>query len=159
VTTYKGIAAATRVLSHIAGTALDESVPGVPVTIATPGPDDGEGRLNIVLVEVGVQPNAPGHSLSLRYLLSFFGPHPQAALAAGAVESALHEHPVVTPTDIEVALANEPELEGSQLESQASLVKITRDSGSPAELWRGLFDVPYALSTLYSMSPIVMSPS
>jgi hypothetical protein len=66
---------------------------------------------------------------------------------------------VVTPTDIEVALANEPELEGSQLESQASLVKITRDSGSPADLWRGLFDVPYALSTLYSMSPIVMSPS
>ena len=158
MTTYKGIAVATQVLVHLAEDALERTVAGARVTTAPPahGESEAEPRLNIYLLDAQAGPSRPGLALSLRFLFSYFGPHPHAQLMAGAVEGALHEHPVLTTSDVEAAVADQPDLSDSQLDLDTSPLRILRDAGSPEDLWRGLFPVPYVLSSLYSLSPLTM---
>jgi Pvc16 N-terminal domain len=181
MTTYQGIAVATQTLRQLAWEALHPTVPGANVTLERPEESPAAGRneprLNIYLIQVFVEPtmrnndlptrvangavmNPPSIPLVLRYLFSFFGAPPSSHLMLGAIEAAIHQTPALTPATIARAIEPYPELKGSALESQQPPVQIVMGSVSLDELsrfWSGFFHAPYTLSTVFDLSPVIVT--
>ena len=102
---------------------------------------------------------APQVALNLRYLLSFFGPSTKAHLMLGAVEIALREHAVFDAALIASALAGQPDLQGSRLEEQSPPVQLSplpMTLEDLARFWSGFFQIPYALSSIYEASVVII---
>lgn len=178
MTTYKGVAAVTHTLAHLLTATIAEPLPDATLTVGAvddrrAGSADSP-RLNVLLVQVipmtdtiaGLSP-ARGSSavtptpLKLLYLLSFFGSAQKAQLMLGATELGLHQHPMLQPTLIREALANDPDLQDCGLDQQEpmrvlpsaiNLDEITR-------LWSRLAATPYTLSTLYEASVLMLTPA
>jgi hypothetical protein len=106
----------------------------------------------------------PTASLSLNYLLTFFGDdskfEPQRL--HGWATTALHMHPVLTPDDIDGAVAAYPALlTGSDLSAQIQRVKLTPIELSLEDLskiWSVFVASPYLLSVAYEASVVLVNP-
>ena len=180
MSTYQAIAATTSTLQYLAGGAARLAVPEANVTLdppeQQPAASRDEPRLNIYLVQAVPHPamrsmdlptrngagtlvTAPQVALNLRYLLSFFGPSTKAHLMLGAVEIALREHAVFDAGLIASALAGQPDLQGSRLEEQSPPVQLSplpMTLEDLARFWSGFFQIPYALSSIYEASVVVI---
>jgi hypothetical protein len=180
VTTYQGIAVVTQALRLIASDALRTTVPGAHVTLDRPeeAPAAGrdEPRLNIYLVQAGIDPllrnndlptrssngslrAVPQVPVTLRYLFSYFGPSLQAHLMLGAIEVALHESPELDPALI-AQVERQEGLKGAGLDTQEPRVRIVPAALSLETLsrfWSGFLQTPYTLSTVHDVSPVLLS--
>jgi len=181
MTTFQGIAVATQSLRFLARQALHASVPEALVTIdrpeEVPAATKDQPRLNIYLVQVGVdsalrnadlptrtgngqlvsQPQLP---VTLRYLLSYFGPSPEAHLMLGAIDLVLHESPVLDGALIQQAVEQHERLQGSGLDTQvppARVVPATLPLETLSRFWGGFFQTPYTLSTVHDVGPVVLA--
>lgn len=183
MTTYQGLAVVTQTIYHLLATAVRAAVPGAHVSMVRPEEQPagarGEPRANLYLVQVLEEPtlrtsdlplrNVGGQLLAtprvarnLRYLISFFGPSPQAQLMLGATDVALHERAVLTPELILEAVADHPVLQTSGLDAQAPPVRIVPVDVPLEELsrfWSGIFQAPYTLSTFYEASTVILESS
>ncbi|WP_028066870.1 DUF4255 domain-containing protein [Solirubrobacter soli] len=183
MTTFKGIAAVTRTLGYLVGSAARAAVPEVDVTLARPEePAAGSAnspRLNVYLVQVTPEATmrsndlptrtspdklvaAPMAPVNLRYLLSFFGTSEKAHLMLGATELVLRERAVLDPTLIEQALVNYPELQDSGLERQVPPVRVVPSLVTLEELsrfWSGFLQMPYTVSTVYEAMTVILTSS
>lgn len=104
--------------------------------------------------------NRPTSALELHYLLSFQGDdaqhQPQRML--GAVVSELHANPVLTPLEIQRAVAGGP-LEDSRLEEQVDRVRFTPEAINFEEfskLWSVFLQTQYILSVAYKASVVLV---
>jgi hypothetical protein len=181
MTDYRGVAVATQALSHIAYRAIHAVIDEAEVTVNRPEEQPAASRdtprLNIYLIQVGVEGTmrnsdlptrdangrlmtVPDVPLTLRYLLSYFGPFETAHVMLGAIEVAFHESPVLEPAAIVESVANHRHLKGSGLDQQRPPVRIIPSTISLEELsrfWSGFFQVPYTLSTVHELSPVILS--
>lgn len=180
MTTFQGIAVVTQTLRTAARDALLSAVPEARVTLDRPEETrsaQDEPRLNIYLVQVGIDPafrnndlptrtddgkvlSTPQVPVTLRYLFSYFGPTPEAHLMLGAIEVALHESPVLDPELIQRAVDQHERLQGSGLDTQRPPVRIVPAALSLETLsrfWSGFFQTPYTLSTVHDVAPVLLS--
>jgi len=107
----------------------------------------------------------PQAALNLHYLLSFTGDDagllPQRLL--GRAVNALQTRPILSRTAIETAKNRFPggALAASDLAGQAELVKLSPlplDLEELSKLWSAFFEAPYALSTAYEGSLVLLEP-
>lgn len=99
----------------------------------------------------------PKVALDLNYLLTFYGDEmqlePQRIL--GSVVSALHSLPVLSRSQIQMALQANDLLAGSDLAEDPEMVRFTPFPLTIEEmhnLWSGFFQSPYVLSVAYQAS-------
>jgi hypothetical protein len=180
MTTFQGIAVTTQTLRYLVETAARRAVPGASTTTESPERQAAaardEPRVSVFLVQVRPDPvlrnddlptrsaagqllTAPRASLTLVYLLTFFGPPATAQLMLGAVELAVHQHAYLEPGLIREAVAAHPELQGSGLEAQRPPVLLAERPAQLEEfsrIWSSFFQVPYTLATLYEASGVVL---
>jgi hypothetical protein len=180
MTTYQGVAVATQSLRLLAWDALRLTVPGARVTLERPEETSvgsrEEPRLNIYLFQVTIDPtmrnsdlpmrangqfaSVPTVPVRLRYLFSFFGPTPAAHLMLGTIETAMHAAGGLDAPLIARAEETHRTLQGSGLEQQQPQVRIVPGTVSLEELsrfWSGFFQTPYTLSTVFDLSPVMLS--
>jgi hypothetical protein len=183
MTTFQGIAVVTQTLRLVVSEALRTTVPEARVTLdrpeESPAASKDQPRLNIYLVQVGIEPGMRNNDLptrstngsllatpmvpvTLRYLFSYFGPSAQAHLMLGAIEIALHESPELAPASIVQAVDQHPELplQGSGLDTQKPPVRVvpaTLSLETLSRFWSGFFQTPYTLSTVHDVTPVVLS--
>lgn len=181
MTTFKGVAAVTQTLAHLADAVVRSAVQEARVTLdrpeAPPATARGEPRLNIYLIQVEFEPTmrssdlptrtsqgalvtVPQVALNLRYLFSYFGPPIKTHLMLGAIEVALRENAELDPALIREATQPHPDLRDSGLDVQTPPVRIVPSSASLEELsrfWSGFFQMPYTLSTMHQASAVILS--
>lgn len=180
---FLAIATVTATLKEILLRGVQNDVPGSNIT--TERPDNitngmADPRVNIYLYQV--TPNAalrnmdlptrdrrgqlvqcPRAALDLHYLLTVYGEEsslvPQRLL--GSVVRTLHEQPILARELIE-EVKSSPEykfLATSNLANEVELVKFTPTSISLEELsklWSVFFQIPYALSTSYQATVVLI---
>ncbi|HLF26602.1 MAG TPA: DUF4255 domain-containing protein [Anaerolineae bacterium] len=180
---FLGVATVTATLSQVLQAAVQSDVPGATVKTLRP---DGladltqEKGINVYLYRVS--PNAawrnadlptrrvdgtlaqrPQSALDLHYLLSFFGDEaqlePQRLL--GSALTALHAQPILARERIRQTISNQvfSYLGDSDLADQVELVRFTPVPLSLEELsklWSAFYQIPYALSTAYQASVVLL---
>jgi hypothetical protein len=105
--------------------------------------------------------NWPQHILELYYLLTFYGEEsdlePQRLM--GSVLSLLYANPVLKKDDIRRAINNMPYVDQVDFPKHIEDIKLLKLNPSFEELsglWSTFFQIPYALSTTYRASPVII---
>lgn len=101
--------------------------------------------------------------VNLYYLITFYGKeqHQEAQRLLGATMAGLHANPVLTPQQIQQAIAAESWLAESDLHLQPAHVKLVPVALTLEELsklWTVFFQTSHALSIAYEASPVLISP-
>lgn len=180
---YRAIAAVTATLQNILQPAVSAAVSGAPVRPARPERAvqvASPGEVHLFLYQV--TPNAalrnaelpvrrsdgtlirrPQVALDLHYLITFYGDEgkyiPQLLL--GAVVSQLHAQPFPRAEDLPRPGGTQDELAGSGLGEQIDRLRfapLALGHEDLSKLWSIFFQVPYALSTAYLCSVVLIEP-
>jgi hypothetical protein len=147
----------------------DGSGPGVNIYLYQVTPDPSQRNADLPTRGSNGQPvRRPRAAVTLHYLLSFYGDdgelEPQRVL--GSTVRTLHARPIVTRALIQAvtdAAAEtppvHPDLAGSDLADQVDLVRVSPlalNLEELSKLWSVFFQVPYALSTAYQASVVLI---
>lgn len=178
---YLAIATVTAVLQQVLQGPVTNAVSGATVGFNRPnGTSGGAGAALVNVYLYQVTPNAayrnadlptrrsdgtlvqkPQAALDLHYLFTFHGDdkqlEPQRML--GAVVSALHTQPLLSPGNITEAAGQFGFVAKSGLDSQVERVKFTPTALSLEEfskLWSAFFQVEYSLSAAYQASVVLI---
>jgi len=183
---FLAIAMATETLRQQLDTAVKADVAGAQATAvrpagSTPGSPGQTPTLGVNVFLYQVTPNTayrnrdlptrggdgasllqrPRAAIDLHYVVSCYGDdrqhEPQRLL--GTVVRTLHQHAVLTRSQIAAAKSAFPFLADSDLDADVELVKLSPTSltfEDLSKMWSILFQTPYALSTTYMASLVLL---
>jgi hypothetical protein len=172
-TAISGVLPMTRVTNLQPGVAVaDTTTPSVNVYLYRVEPNPGlRNMADPIRNATGQLVKVPVAAWTLHYLLTMVGDPSEleVELLLGAVLTGLNAQPVLTrglvaSTDESLAqeTGNRRFAAGSRLEEQAELVKLTPLAltlGELTELYSALTEGPFALSTAWAASLVLMSPT
>ena len=172
------IATVTTALAQVVRSAVQSAVPGADVLTERPNTTALSGaRVRLFLYQVSPNPSLrnqdlptrgstgnltkrPAAAVDLHYLLAFYGDEaqlePQRML--GAAVRDIHATPVLLRDMVQIAVASEPFLDGSNLGESPEQVKFIPAPLSMedlSKLWM-MFQAPYALSVAYQGTVVLI---
>ncbi len=176
------IATVTAALGHIVHAAAEASgVGSVDLDFGRPtAPGDGQTARKVHIYLYQISPNTalrnndlptrgpdgkrvdrPQAALDLHYLMAFYGDKQKldAERMLGAVVRKLHARPLLSRQSIQNAIANNSELNGSNLADAIEQVRVTPAAISLDELtklWSVFFQTPHALSVVYDAKAVLI---
>lgn len=100
-------------------------------------------------------------ALNLHYVLSFYGDHEkfEPDLMAGEVMLALEHEPVLSRSTVAAAIADNEDIEDSDLADALARLRVTRQLMTLddfSKVWSIFYQVPYALSLAYEVNHVVI---
>ncbi|MFZ1470895.1 MAG: DUF4255 domain-containing protein [Paracoccaceae bacterium] len=100
-------------------------------------------------------------ALNLHYVVSFYGNHDkfESDLMLGQVMLALEHEPLLSKTTIRDAIADNDDLEDSDLQAALARLRVTRQLMTIddfSKVWSIFYQVPYAVSLSYEVSHVVI---